>query len=34
MRQYDDELRELQQQAAMKNQLETILKELVTRLRR
>lgn len=34
MRQYDDELRELQQQAAMKNRLETILKELVTRLRR
>ena len=28
MRQYDDELKELQQQAAMKNRLETILKEL------
>ena len=28
MRQYDEELRELQQQAAMKNRLETILKEL------
>ncbi|MBQ2935148.1 MAG: hypothetical protein IJD96_02820 [Lachnospiraceae bacterium] len=28
MRQYDDELRELQQQSAMKNRLETILKEL------
>ena len=28
MRQYDEELKELQQQAAMKNRLETILKEL------
>ena len=28
MRHYDDELRELQQQAAMKNRLETIIKEL------
>ena len=30
MRQYDEELKELQQQAAMKNRLETILKELKT----
>ena len=28
MRQYDEELKELQQQAAMKNRLEAILKEL------
>ena len=30
MRHYDEELRELQQQAAMKSRLETIIKELRT----